>query len=167
MMDVVQKHEQRVLFLGKDAHEFAEGQIETVLRLHRAQIADGGLFADDRLDRRDHVDDDPPVLAQGGQQLFPPSRDAFLRLAEQQLDQAVEGLRDGAVGAAPVVLVEFSGDEIAVPGRDRLLQLADDRRLPHARIAGDQQHFRLAPAGSFENRQQLRDFLFAAIEFLR
>ncbi len=95
-------------------------------------------------------------------------RDVGVALSQDLAHQPVEGLGQGGVGNVALVLVEFAGDEVAVPFRDRLLQRMDQRGFADPRIAGHcHQHGCARRGHCLERAQQCRFFLLASVQLGR
>ena len=167
-LEIVEKQHQRVLRPGEDAEEPPKNDLEAALRVLRRQIGDRRLGADDQFQFGDQVDHQLAVLPQRFGQRVAPVQKVGFRLAEQLVDQALKGLRDGRVWNATLVLVELAGREKAA-GRDQdLVQFVDHRRLAEPRIAGDERkHGILVPDDLVETSDEGVDLCLASVELFR
>jgi hypothetical protein len=82
-LQIVEEQRQGVRSLGEHADEAPEHGEEAVLRLQRGQRRHRRLLADQELDRRDELCDEPPVHPEGRLQLRPPDRDLLLAAGQQ------------------------------------------------------------------------------------
>jgi len=140
----------RVIALGQRGHEILKEQLETVLRFHRTERRRGGLLAQNQFDFGDHLRHNTRVGPQCLGHVASPVVEALLALREQLLDKAPEGLNQCAKGDIAHNLVELPGEEVASLTNDRFREFLDQRGLPDARIAADQQQGALAVTGLVE-----------------
>src|SRR5690606_3406589 len=105
---------------------------------------DAGQRADDRLELRDHVEQQPAVDRQRLREPQPPAAKLVHPGAEDPPGQAAERLGEALVGGPAAELAELAADERARAITQALLELGDQRRLADPRAARDQHHRRLA-----------------------
>src|SRR6202011_5758504 len=109
-----------MLCSGEHAQEPYECHSKTVLRVLRRQFRDRRLFSDHELQLRNEVHDELTIRAQRLAQGIPPPAKLRLALAQKRADKALEGLGEGGVRDASLVLVELAGCEEATRRYERL-----------------------------------------------
>src|SRR6266567_4149544 len=126
----------------KNSNETAKHELKPTLRLLWRKLRHWRLLADDLLQLGHKVDHEPSIRTQRLVEGVAPSRQIGFALREKVSDQALKGLCQGRVGNVAFVLIELAGCEKAARRYQHRLQLADDRGLADAGIAGDQDQFR-------------------------
>ena len=155
-----------MILRGETAHEILKHQVKTILRFAGLQFRHRRLFADDQLDFRNHVDDDPPVRAEGIRQFGPPARDLRFRLGQQLTHQTAKRLNQRIVRNVALELIEFAVNKITAPACDRSVNFVHEGRLTDAGKTGYERHFGGSGAHTVEGGEQLLNFRVAPVQLL-
>src|SRR5437879_259157 len=121
-----------MLRLREYGTERLKDPVEPVLVFRGTNGRHGRLGADQELNFRDDVDDNLATRTERREQLLPPGAKVSILFGEELSDEALECLDQCAVGNVPSELVEFSRNEVAATGCDRLVDFIDERRLADA-----------------------------------
>src|SRR3954470_23787657 len=145
-LEIVEEQGERMFRPREYADESPEHQLKAALRILWRQFGDRWLFADDVLQFRDEINDEPTVRFERLEQCLPPLPQLSFGLAQKRADQALKGLRKGGVGDVALVLVKLARCKKTAGRNKRLMKLVDDRGLADAGVSGDQHQLR--PAAS-------------------
>src|SRR5262249_52446679 len=122
----------------------------------------------DKLQIGDQVQHELPIWPQRLLERVTPLAELNVAHRQKRTDQTLKGLRQRRIGNVALVLIELAGSEKAARRYQHRLQLVDDRRLAHARIARDKDQFRGASLhNAIEGGEQGLDLAKPPIEFLR
>jgi len=157
-LQVVEKDDEWMPGPSKGPDEAAEHVAKSVLRFDGLQRNRRRLFADDEFDLRNDGRNDTTIGAKSLGKGRAPAGEAFLVLRKHLPDEAPKRLDQRAVRDVAGYLVELAADEIAPVTNDRSEQFVDERRLPDARVATDQQERGSTFEGLFEGARQLREW---------
>src|SRR5882672_3772280 len=137
-LQVVEEQRERVLRPGKHAEEAPEHQLEAVLPVSRRKLRNWRLLTDDESKLRDEIGDELAIRAKRVEQRGPPLAHLRVALAEDLMDEALEGLGQRRIRDVSLVLVELAGGEETARRDQRLVQLIDERGLSDAGVTGEQ-----------------------------
>ena len=165
-LQVVEEDDQGVLRGGERAEQLAEGEIEPVLRLARADRDGGWLLAHHQLDGRDQLGEDRRVRPDRSEDALAPDRQGGLALGEDLLEQVVERVAQGGVGHVPLELVELARGEVPAGAEEGPVDLVHQRGLADAGIALDQDQLSLAGGGALDGGAHGGALALAAVELL-
>ncbi len=166
-LQVVEKEHQRLLGAGLAGDEILERQAQPVVGLGRRQRRRRRQrlhHAEQRRQLGDQRGDGRDVVAERARQPLAPPPQLRRRLGQQALHELAQRLRQRAVRRVAGELLELAADEQTLRARGRLVQLADQRRLADAGIAGHEQQTRSALARALERRAQQRTFGVAPVQ---
>jgi hypothetical protein len=167
-LQVVEEQRERLARAGEHGDEAAKDELETLVRVARRQLRDGGLLAEDDAQLGDEIHDEPSVPAQRLAKRVAPGLQVGLALPEQPADEALERLRQGGVRDVALVLIELAGREQPARRDERLVQLVHHRRLTGPRVAGDEDQLRRAALDdAVERHEQRLDLALAPVQPLR
>src|ERR1700744_4678250 len=128
------------------ADKSPEDQLKAALRILWRQLGDRWLFADDVLQFRDEINNEPTVRFERFEQRLPPWPQFRFGLAQKRADQALRGLRKRGVGDVALVLVKLARCKKTAGRNKWLMKLVDDRGLADAGVSATQHQLR--PAAS-------------------
>ncbi len=163
-LEVVEEDDQGVLGGAEDLEEALEGAIEAILGLGGAEPGDRWLGSDEEGELGDDLDQHLAARAEGRLHRLLPGGELLLGPGQELADQLSEGMGQGRVGDVAAVLIVLALDEARVCGRDRSVQLIDQRGLADARSAGDEHELPGAGARAGKGRVQRPHLLIAAVE---
>ena len=164
-LQIVEEQRERVLRPGEHAEETPEHQLEASLLVLGRKLGRRRLLTDDERKLRDQIDHQLAVRAKRLQQRVAPLAQLRVALAEDLIDQALEGLSQRRVRDVSLVLVELARGKQATRRDQLLVQLIDERGLADPGVAGHQHELgRAAGHDPIERRDERVDLGLPAIE---
>ncbi len=145
-LQVVEEEDERVTEPREDAEEAPDHVVEATLGQVRADLRRPRALAEELLQLGDHVEEDLRVEPERVFHARAERGDTRGALEDELPHELPERLHDWLVRDVALELVELARQEIAARERDRAVQLAHQRRLPDAGVAGDQDEL-APPAG--------------------
>src|SRR5208283_3080677 len=133
-LQIVEEQCQWVLRPGECADKPPKHQLEAILRVLRRKLGNGRLFPDDKLERRNQVDDELTVWTHSLPQRVLPMAHLRITLSEDLINKGLKGLRERPIRDVPFVLVEFAGRAETLSRNEMLIQLIQDRGISDAGI---------------------------------
>src|SRR5262245_33638032 len=94
-LKIVEKNHERVSRRSEDVHEVLERDLEAVPRLIGRERGRLGLRAEDELELRNEVDDQPPVLSKRLEEIDLPFGELCRGLGQYLQNKLAEGVDDG------------------------------------------------------------------------
>src|ERR1700758_4021364 len=167
-LQIVEEQRERVLWPGERTEETPEHQLEAVPRVLRRQVRNGWLFANDKFQLGDELNDQLPTGTHGVQQEGPPLLHFRFALDEDLTDQSLEGLCQGSVRDVPPVLVELARRKQPANRNNRFVQFIHHGGFANAGITGYEYKFwRTLCHDPVESRQQSVDLTLPPVQLLR
>ncbi|MGY3470974.1 hypothetical protein ACVW0I_007845 [Bradyrhizobium sp. LM6.11] len=166
-LEIVEEQGERMFRPREYADKSPEHQPKTALRILWRQLGDRWLFADDVLQFRDEINNEPTVRFERLEQRLSPLPQLRFGLAQKRTDQALKGLRKGEVRDVALVLVKLARCKKTAGRNKWLMKLVDDRGLADAGVSGNQHQLRPAASDdTVERGKQAIDLGCPTIQFL-
>src|ERR1700739_1433835 len=167
-LQVVDKNNQRVLWPREDADETLEYQLKPKCRFGRRECGHRRGWTDQADKLRNEIRQQDGMIAHHFWNGVAPTADIFLIAIQDLANEPLERLGQRGIRDVFKTEIEFPRDEDAARQHDRLVKFVDDGRLADARIARNQQKFRLAVGyDAVERFQQCGNLSFPPVELLR
>ncbi|MFO0751418.1 MAG: hypothetical protein U1F43_37975 [Myxococcota bacterium] len=163
-VDVVEEQHHRPLARRHHRDEALHRRVQAAARLGRRQLGHGRRLADDEREIG-ASSQTTRVRSERVAERVPQRGDAALAAGEQRLHQVAQQLAHGAVGLVLAQRVVLAGGPPRARRRQRLRQLAGQRRLADAGRPGQQHHLaRPGLAHALERAQHLALLALALVE---
>ena len=151
-----------MLLAREYAEELPEDDAQPIPRFVERQLRDRRLRAHQQLQLGDDGHDEAAVRAQGVPEPVSPRLDALVALDHGLEQERAERLGDGRVRHVSPVLIALAGQEEASLAHDRLVELANERRLADTSVSRDEHQLREATRSDpVEGSQDLGGLLLA------
>ena len=132
-LQIVQDHAQQLIARRNGLYQPGEYTVQAVAGLDWRQGPDRRLWPRDQLQVGKAVNDDPGIVTDRREDARPPAFEFNLGSAEQLANELLEGLDQSQIRYVALVLIELSRNEASIATSDKILELAQQRRLAHPR----------------------------------